>query len=257
MVEDDQDRNLSRDLAVYQRVSDRYQSHVTIMWQAPALGLAAEAFLMTVSLSSALSRNAHYRRSFGNRRRTNVNAVDGEAQIHFPKRRNCSQSSERKAWHLFAVRGDTTTRRSLVSEDQQLQTVPNRSPVVRPDQSCPIGPLGGLGQGITWRGLRVRDCPRRLSRNGRYRLDGPISVAGAMAARNPRTEEQVIAHRGRLGRMATPAQSASALEICVWLLIPWARTLAALSSLTWGLSLQSAEVRTPFRGVRPIASAGR
>lgn len=50
MVENDRDRELSRDLAVYQRLSERYQAHVTIMWQAPALGLAAEAFLMTVSL---------------------------------------------------------------------------------------------------------------------------------------------------------------------------------------------------------------
>ncbi len=38
MAENDQDRELSRDLAVYQRLSGRYQSHVTIMWQAPALG---------------------------------------------------------------------------------------------------------------------------------------------------------------------------------------------------------------------------
>jgi hypothetical protein len=58
MVENDRGRELSQDLAVYQRLSDRYQSHVTIMWQAPALGLAAEAFLMNVSLNSALSRNA-------------------------------------------------------------------------------------------------------------------------------------------------------------------------------------------------------
>lgn len=58
MVENEQDRELSRDLAVYQRLSDRYQSHITIMWQAPALGLAAEAFLMTVSLNSTLSRDA-------------------------------------------------------------------------------------------------------------------------------------------------------------------------------------------------------
>jgi hypothetical protein len=46
----DRDHNPNRSLAVYQRLSDRYQSHVTIMWQAPALGLAAEAFLLTVSL---------------------------------------------------------------------------------------------------------------------------------------------------------------------------------------------------------------
>jgi hypothetical protein len=58
MSESEQDRQLSRELAVYQRLSDRYQSHVTIMWQAPALGLAAEAFLMTVSLNSTLSRDA-------------------------------------------------------------------------------------------------------------------------------------------------------------------------------------------------------
>jgi len=58
MVENDRSRDLGPDLAVYQRLSERYQSHVTIMWQAPALGLAAEAFLMTVSLNSALSRNA-------------------------------------------------------------------------------------------------------------------------------------------------------------------------------------------------------
>lgn len=57
-VENDRDRELSRDLAVYQCLSERYQAHVTIMWQAPALGLAAEAFLMTVSLNSALSQNA-------------------------------------------------------------------------------------------------------------------------------------------------------------------------------------------------------
>ncbi len=58
MIENDRGKELSRDLAVYQRLSDRYQSHVTIMWQAPTLGLAAEAFLMTVSLNSALARNA-------------------------------------------------------------------------------------------------------------------------------------------------------------------------------------------------------
>ena len=38
-------------LAVYNRIGARYQSHVTIMWQAPALGLTAQAFLLTISLS--------------------------------------------------------------------------------------------------------------------------------------------------------------------------------------------------------------
>jgi hypothetical protein len=54
----DLDDNRNRSLAVYQRLSDRYQSHVTIMWQAPALGLAAEAFLLTVSLGNGSSRAA-------------------------------------------------------------------------------------------------------------------------------------------------------------------------------------------------------
>jgi hypothetical protein len=54
----DRDDNRNRSLAVYQRLSDRYQSHVTIMWQAPALGLAAEAFLLTVSLGNGSSRAA-------------------------------------------------------------------------------------------------------------------------------------------------------------------------------------------------------
>jgi hypothetical protein len=38
-------------LAVYNRIGARYQSHVTIMWQAPALGLTAQAFLFAISLS--------------------------------------------------------------------------------------------------------------------------------------------------------------------------------------------------------------
>lgn len=38
-------------LAVYNRIGGRFQSHVTIMWQAPALGLTAQAFLLTISLS--------------------------------------------------------------------------------------------------------------------------------------------------------------------------------------------------------------
>ena len=58
MHENDRGRELDQTLAVYQRLSDRYQSHITIMWQAPALGLAAEAFLLTVSLDSALSKTA-------------------------------------------------------------------------------------------------------------------------------------------------------------------------------------------------------
>jgi hypothetical protein len=58
MTESDLDRKLSRDLAVYQRLSDRYQAHITIMWQAPALGLTAEAFLMTIALNSGLSKDA-------------------------------------------------------------------------------------------------------------------------------------------------------------------------------------------------------
>jgi hypothetical protein len=39
-------------LAVYNRMSARHQSHVTIMWQAPALGLTAQAFLLAISLSA-------------------------------------------------------------------------------------------------------------------------------------------------------------------------------------------------------------
>src|SRR5215204_4264738 len=58
MDDKNRDDNSNQSLAVYQRLSDRYQSHVTIMWQAPALGLAAEAFLLSVSLGNGSSRAA-------------------------------------------------------------------------------------------------------------------------------------------------------------------------------------------------------
>jgi hypothetical protein len=57
MIEHDRARELSQDLAVYQGLSDQYLSVMTMMWQAPALGLTAEAFLMTITLNSGLSRD--------------------------------------------------------------------------------------------------------------------------------------------------------------------------------------------------------
>lgn len=44
-----------------EEVSSRHSAHITIMWQAPSLGLAAEAFLLTIALApgtSTLSRIA-------------------------------------------------------------------------------------------------------------------------------------------------------------------------------------------------------
>lgn len=57
MIEHDRARELSQDLAVYQGLSDQYLSGMAMMWQAPALGLTAEAFLMTITLNSELSRD--------------------------------------------------------------------------------------------------------------------------------------------------------------------------------------------------------
>lgn len=59
--EKDRDDLLKKQLVALETVSARHSAHITIMWQAPSLGLAAEAFLLTIALApgtSTLSRIA-------------------------------------------------------------------------------------------------------------------------------------------------------------------------------------------------------
>jgi hypothetical protein len=42
---------LRKQLLAFEAVSARHSAHITIMWQAPSLGVAAESFLLTIALS--------------------------------------------------------------------------------------------------------------------------------------------------------------------------------------------------------------
>lgn len=44
--------------AIYQAIASRYVAHDTMLWQAPALSLTAEAFLFTIALSAGNSQAA-------------------------------------------------------------------------------------------------------------------------------------------------------------------------------------------------------
>jgi hypothetical protein len=46
---------LDKQLVALEAVSARHSAHITIMWQAPSLGLAAEAVLLTIALAPASS----------------------------------------------------------------------------------------------------------------------------------------------------------------------------------------------------------
>jgi hypothetical protein len=45
-------------LVALEAISARHSAHITVMWQAPSLGLAAEAFLLTVALAPTSSTAA-------------------------------------------------------------------------------------------------------------------------------------------------------------------------------------------------------
>ena len=51
----DRDDLAKKQLVALEAVSVRHSAHITIMWQAPSLGLAAEAFLLTIALAPSSS----------------------------------------------------------------------------------------------------------------------------------------------------------------------------------------------------------